>query len=83
MLQLTVSVGEIAVILGLIGTVLANYFGVIRRIDLLAERHKNLDKQVDDIRHGRGLILGPTSDWPNAVRRCFGYVNGQNPPAIG
>lgn len=73
MFQTTITIGDIAVIFGLAGTAATSYFGVIRRIDRLVGRHDNLANQVDELRHGRGLVLGPTSDWPPMVRRCFGY----------
>ena len=62
-----VTLGDVVVILGIVAAVFANYFGMRARINELA-------KTVDELRRGRGLILGPNSDWPDAVRRCFGFV---------
>lgn len=73
----TFSVGDVAVIVSIAASVLYHYFAGIRRVDRLADRHERLAEQVDDLRHGRGLVLGPTSDWPQRVRNCFGYgANG-------
>lgn len=76
MLVTTFSVGDVAVILSIAGSVAYHYFAVVRRVDRLAGRHDNLATQVDELRHGRGLVLGPTSDWPPMVRKCFGFQNG-------
>ena len=62
-----ISIGDISVIvIGLLS--LAGYFfGIKYRLDALSTT-------VEDVRRGRGLILGPNSDWPAAVRRCFGMT---------
>lgn len=73
MLVPTFSVGDVAVILSIAGSVIYHYFSTVRRVDRLASRHDNLADQVDELRHGRGLVLGPTSDWPPMVRKCFGF----------
>ena len=69
----TISVGDAAVILGLLGSVVYNYFAVVRSVDKLKMKHDALHNDVSDLRRGRGLILGGDSDWPDAVRRCFGF----------
>lgn len=76
MFQTTVSLGDVVVLLGLAATVLTNYFGVVRRVDRISDRQKATDDKVEELRHGRGLVLGPTSDWPPMVRKCFGYGDG-------
>lgn len=35
-------------------------------------RLKNVEEDISDIKHGRGLII-EGGNWPDAVRRCFGY----------
>lgn len=77
----TISLGDIALIVGLLGTMVWNYFAIIRRQDRLNARHDllsnrvtNLDGKVEELRRGRGLIL---EHWPATVRRCFGFdANG-------
>lgn len=77
----TISLGDIALILGLAGTMIWNYVMIIRRQDglnarhtLLSQRVTNLDGKVEELRRGRGLIL---EHWPATVRRCFGFdANG-------
>jgi hypothetical protein len=64
--QMTISIGDIFVIAGLLGSVAYNY--AIVRTTL-----GTIEKQIYDMRRGRGLILGPDSDWPPQVRRCFGF----------
>jgi hypothetical protein len=71
--QATFSIGEVVTILGMVAAILANYFGVIRRLDRVVVRHDALVNQVNELRHGRGLVLGSQSDWPPMVRRCFGF----------
>lgn len=68
-----VSIGDVCVIAGVVGSVAWNYFGLHRKIDHLDNRQSTTEKTLEELRRGRGLILGETSDWPNAVRRCFGF----------
>jgi hypothetical protein len=71
--QATISLGELVTLLGIIGALITNYFSFIRRVDRMAVRHDTLATQVNELRHGRGLVLGSQSDWPPMVRRCFGF----------
>lgn len=71
-----ISLGDLIMIGGLVIGVVANYFGIVRRIDGLDGRQSAAETQIDDLRRGRGLILGETSDWPDTVRRCFGFHSG-------
>jgi hypothetical protein len=61
-----ISIGDLVVIIGILGSIAANYFGVLNKI-------RATDWKVEELRRGRGLIL---EHWPHAVRRCFGYDNG-------
>ena len=63
MLSTSISIGDIAIMVGLVGTAAANYFGVVNKI-------KAVDYKLEELRRGRGLIL---EHWPHAVRRCFGF----------
>lgn len=72
-----VTIGDVCVIGGIVASVAWNYFGIHRKLDALESRQTSTENRVEDLRRGRGLILGETSDWPHAVRRCFGMtVNG-------
>lgn len=68
MLRTEISIGDLAVIVGLVGTALGNYFTTRN----MTER---TDYKVEELRRGRGLIL---EHWPPAVQRCFGYFNGNS-----
>lgn len=61
-----ITVGDLAVICGMLLTAAAHYWAVFFKL-------KNVDTKVEELRRGRGLILGDGSDWPDAVRRCFGF----------
>lgn len=76
-----INLGEILLGAGLVGSAVWNYFTTIRRIDALEQRQDGSDSKIEDLRRGRGLILGQDSDWPDAVRRCFGFgsSNGRVP----
>jgi hypothetical protein len=65
----TVSLGEVVTLLAVLATFLYNYFS-------LSWRQKAVEDDIGDLKRGRGLILGPTSDWPPMVLRCFGMRNG-------
>ncbi len=72
-----ISVGDIFIAGGIIASVVWNYFSIHRRLDRLDDRQTTTETRIDDLRRGRGLILGEQSDWPDAVRRCFGFgANG-------
>lgn len=62
----TVSYDSIIVVLGFAGTFVAQWF-------FLRWEVKELRRDVEDVRRGRGLVMGQNSDWPDAVRRCFGF----------
>lgn len=64
----TVSLGDIAVIAGLVLAGVGNYFATVGVA-------KSVDYKVEELRRGRGLIL---RDWPVKVQRCFGYINGKS-----
>lgn len=64
----TISVGDIAVVVGMAVAATGNYFAIANKI-------KATDWKVEELRRGRGLIL---DHWPPMVRRCFGY-DGQHP----
>lgn len=72
-LSTQISFGDIFVILGLLGSVIYNY--AVYSFTL-----REIRRDIDDLKRGRGYIMGPTSDWPDLVRRCFGYgkfrING-------
>lgn len=68
----TVTLGDILLLIGFIGSLFANYIWIIRRIDLIASRQTATDLRVEDLRHGRGLVI-QGGDWPDAVKRCFGF----------
>lgn len=73
-----VTIGDIVVAGGIAGSLIWNYFGIHRKLDSLDSRQATTETKIEDLRRGRGLIMGETSDWPNAVRRCFGFgPNGQ------
>lgn len=74
-MTLNFTIGDIVAIAAMIGTVTFNYFSIVRRVDSIISRHSSLSTSVEDLRRGRGLILGPESDWPPMVRRCFGYYS--------
>ena len=78
MLSHTISFGDVAVIVTMATNVIYHYFASVRRADALEERQNQAEQKIDDLRHGRGLVLGPTSDWPPTVRRCFGYADRLN-----
>lgn len=61
-----ITLGEILV-LG--AGALAWYAGYIRQ----GEQIRSIHKTVEALKRGQGLILGEGSNWPDAVRRCFGY----------
>lgn len=63
-----VSFGDLIVAGGLVGSVIYNY-------SIVSTTLRALRTQVEDLRRGRGLIMGENSDWPLAVRRCFGMVD--------
>ena len=71
-LTTTVSIGDIVLALGLVASVILHY-----AVNTLMIR--KIAQDVADLRRGRGLILGPASDWPPQVKRCFGYYeNGKD-----
>lgn len=49
---------------------------IISRVGKLEQVQAANDRRLEDLRRGRGLILGQDSDWPDAVRRCFGFGRG-------
>lgn len=68
----TVSIGDIILAVGMVASVVFNY--AVNSFMI-----KQLMRDINDIRRGRGLIMGPNSDWPPQVRRCFGYGENVNP----
>lgn len=62
----TISYDSIIVVLGFAGTFVAQWF-------FLRWEVKELRRDVEDVRRGRGLVMGKNSDWPDAVRKCFGF----------
>lgn len=71
-LTTSVSVGDIVIALGLVASVVFHY--TVNTLTI-----KKMAQEISDLRRGRGLILGPTSDWPPRVKRCFGYYeNGKD-----
>jgi hypothetical protein len=73
-----VTIGDICVVGGLAAGAAWNYFGIHRKLDHLDNRQTTTENKIEKLRRGRGLILGEaTSDWPNAVRRCFGFNGGR------
>lgn len=68
--QHTISFDSVIALAGFAGTLTVQWF--VLRADV-----KEVKKDIDALRRGRGLILGANSDWPDAVRRCFGF--GQRP----
>lgn len=66
-LKTEISVGDVAVVVGLAVTAAANYFGLQGKI-------KSVDYKVEELRRGRGLIL---EHFPPMVKRCFGYIDGK------
>ena len=67
----TLTIDSIVVVVGFAGTLAGQWFFL--RADVKALRH-----DIENLRRGRGLIMGATSDWPDAVRRCFGFGRGQH-----
>lgn len=63
-----ISIGDLIVVVFSLGSVIYNYANYGARI-------KNCETDIHDLKRGRGLIMGAQSDWPLAVRRCFGMVN--------
>ena len=61
-----ISVGDILILIGFVGTILGNYF-------MLKALVREVNYKVEELRRGRGLIL---EHWPPSVQRCFGYMNG-------
>jgi hypothetical protein len=76
MLRTEVSIGDIIVVVGMVGTVLYQYFGTVRQVDRIAERVKATDTKVEELRRGRGLIM---ESWPMGFQRCMGFLNGHFP----
>jgi len=66
-----ISIGDLAVICGMLVAAAAHYFGIKNRID-------NVLNTVEELKRGRGLVMGATSDWPIAVRRCFGFIHDKS-----
>lgn len=62
----TVSFDSVIVLFGFGGTIAAQWF-------FLRFEVKQIRRDVEGLKRGRGLILGANSDWPDAVRRCFGF----------
>lgn len=64
--QHTVSFDSVIALCGFAGTLATQW--IILRAEV-----KEVKRDLDGLRRGRGLILGANSDWPDAVRRCFGF----------
>jgi hypothetical protein len=62
----SISLDSIVTLAGFAGAIFAQHL-------LMKSDIKQNKKDIDDLRRGRGLILGTNSDWPDAVRRCFGF----------
>jgi hypothetical protein len=73
MFQPTFTFDGIAAIITLLAGGITGYYGIIRKVDRHETQIKHTQQDYEDLRRGRGLILGRESDWPDAVRRCFGY----------
>lgn len=66
----SISLGDVVLLMSVLGSIAYNYFAVVRRVDILEVHHQNLENDFEDLRRGRGLIL---EHWPPMVRKCFGY----------
>lgn len=75
-----ITLGDVIAIAVIAAGVVTNYYGIVRRLDGLDSRQTSTEKNIEDLRRGRGLILGEAGDWPLAVRRCFGFINGHPTP---
>lgn len=69
----TITVGDLFAGLMMVCSAIAFYFAGVRRVDAVVIKADVLEKSVEELRRGRGLILDGDSNWPDAVRRCFGY----------
>lgn len=74
-LTTNISVGDIAAIMMLAGTIAYNYYAIVRRMDRMSEKIKHNEDAYNDLRRGRGLIL---ENWPQAMQRLMGFRNGQH-----
>lgn len=69
MFSLTISLGDVLVVGGMLAHLVFFQFKQVRRID-------TIEYQVEELRKGRGLIM---EHFPPMVRRCFGYgANGHH-----
>jgi hypothetical protein len=70
MFSLTISLGDILVVGGMVGHLVFFQFNQVRRVDRLRSDHDSLKGVVVELKHGRGLVI---ESFPPMVRRCFGY----------
>lgn len=72
----TISIGDIATVSLLVGTIIYNYYTIVRRVDRISERVNYNEKAIEDLKRGRGLIM---ESWPVAMQRLMGFRNGPTP----
>lgn len=72
-----ISLDSVVTLVGFLGIIIANYFGVIRRVDAHSYRLKSIEDDVTDLKKGRGLML---EYWPQSVQRCMGYIGRAHHP---
>jgi hypothetical protein len=65
MISYSVSLGDLIVAGVAVGSVIYNYAVVQKRVDSISYNY-------EELRRGRGIII-EGGDWPDTVRRCFGY----------
>lgn len=75
----SITLGDVVALILLCAAMIAQYIALIRRLDSHANRIKNTEDDIYELKRGRGLVL---EHWPFRVRQCFGFthddVNGRN-----